>query len=351
MQSISFTCPDDWHLHLRDAEFLKSVVPHTATQFNRAVIMPNLSPPVDSIKAAVAYRSRILESIPAGMRFSPLMALYLTDSTTPLSIKAASETDCIIGFKLYPAGATTHSNAGVSDPARIYPLYEAMEKFGAPLLIHGEVTDPDTDIFDREKIFISRYLEDIVRHFPELRIVLEHATTLDAIEFVKSCSSRVAATLTPQHLMYNRNILFSGGIKPHHYCLPVLKREHHRVALIQAAVSGNPKFFLGTDSAPHPRRQKESSCGCAGCYTAHAALELYAEIFENEGALDKLEGFASFFGADFYGLERNRNAVTLDRRNWTVPESYPFGSGAVVPLKAGQPLRWKFSGKSDELMD
>lgn len=351
MQTISLTCPDDWHLHLRDGELLKSVVSHTARQFNRALIMPNLSPPVDSIAAALAYRSRILESIPAGMRFTPLLALYLTDSTTPLSIKVASETDCIIGFKLYPAGATTHSSAGICDPARIYPLYEAMEKFAVPLLIHGEVTDPDTDLFDREKIFIGRYLEDIVRSFPELRIVLEHATTRDAIEFVRSCSPKVAATLTPQHLLYNRNMLFSGGIRPHHYCLPVLQREHHRLALVQAAVSGSPKFFLGTDSAPHPRTHKESSCGCAGCFSAHAALELYAEIFENEGALDKLEGFTSFFGADFYGLEYNHNCVTLNRRSWIVPKSYPFGSGAVVPLKAGEALRWKFSGKSDDLGD
>ncbi|MGH8547710.1 MAG: dihydroorotase, partial [Methylococcales bacterium] len=290
--------------------------------------------------------ARILASIPKGMNFTPLLALYLTDSTTTLLIKAASETDCIIGFKLYPAGATTHSGAGVADPSRIYPLYEAMEQFDVPLLVHGEVTDPDTDIFDREKVFISRYLENIVRQFPDLRIVLEHATTREAVQFVTGCSSKVAATLTPQHLLYNRNILFSGGINPHHYCLPVLKREHHRRALIKAAISGNPKFFLGTDSAPHPRARKESSRGCAGCYSAHAALELYTEIFEREGALDKLEGFASFYGADFYGLERNRDTVTLDQQSWTVPESYPLGNQIVVPLKAGQPLRWKFSGKT-----
>ncbi|MCI0653822.1 MAG: dihydroorotase [Methylococcaceae bacterium] len=345
MQSISFTCPDDWHLHLRDGDPLRSVLPHTARQFNRAVIMPNLSPPVDSIEAALAYRSRIIESIPEGMNFTPLPALYLTDCTTTSLIRRASETDCIIGFKLYPAGATTHSASGVSDPSRIYPLYEAMQKFDVPLLIHGEVTDPDTDIFDREKIFIGRYLEDIVRQFPDLRIVLEHATTREAVQFVCESSSKVAATLTAQHLLYNRNILFSGGIRPHHYCLPVLKREHHRRALLKAAVSGNPKFFLGTDSAPHPQTHKESSSGCAGCYTAHAALELYTEIFEREGALDKLEGFASFFGADFYGLERNRETVTLERQDWTVPENYPLGNETVVPLKAGQPLRWKFSGK------
>ncbi|MCI0667055.1 MAG: dihydroorotase, partial [Methylococcaceae bacterium] len=244
MQSISFTCPDDWHLHLRDGDPLRSVLPHTARQFNRAVIMPNLSPPVDSIEAALAYRSRIIESIPEGMNFTPLPALYLTDCTTTSLIRRASETDCIIGFKLYPAGATTHSASGVSDPSRIYPLYEAMQKFDVPLLIHGEVTDPDTDIFDREKIFIGRYLEDIVRQFPDLRIVLEHATTREAVQFVCESSSKVAATLTAQHLLYNRNILFSGGIRPHHYCLPVLKREHHRRALLKAAVSGNPKFFL-----------------------------------------------------------------------------------------------------------
>lgn len=347
MQSISITCPDDWHLHLRDKEFLKSVVPHTASQFNRAVVMPNLSPPVVSIDAAQAYRNRILRSLPAGVNFTPLMTLYLTDSTSLELIKGAAETDYIIGFKLYPAGVTTHSDAGVSDPSRIYSLYEAMEKFDVPLLIHGEVNDPNTDIFDREKEFISRYLENIVRHFPGLRIVLEHATTRDAVQFVNDCPPVVAATLTPQHLMYNRNILFSGGIKPHHYCLPVLKREHHRAALIQAATSGNPKYFLGTDSAPHSRTAKESHCGCAGCYTAHAALELYTEVFEEEGALDKLEGFTSFYGPDFYGLERNRERVTLHQKNWAVPETYPLGNESVVPLKAGQLLRWKFMGKSN----
>lgn len=347
MTSISFTCPDDWHLHLRDGEFLKSVVAHSASQFNRAVVMPNLSPPVDSIDAAAAYRTRILASVPHGMKFIPLMALYLTDSTTPLLIKEASETEFIIGFKLYPAGATTHSSAGIADPSRIYPLYEAMERFGVPLLIHGEVTDAETDIFDRERIFISRYLENIVKNFPGLRIVVEHATTRDAVQFVMECSAKVAATLTPQHLLYNRNALFSGGIRPHHYCLPVLKREQHRRALVNAAVSGNPKFFLGTDSAPHARTKKETGCGCAGCYTAHAALELYAEVFESEGALDKLEGFASFYGADFYDLERNRNTVALRREHWTVPPGYPFGGGTVVPLQAGQQLSWKFSGKSD----
>ncbi len=308
--------------------------------------MPNLSPPVVSIDAATAYRARILDSIPEEMNFIPLLALYLTDSTTPLLIKTASETDFIIGFKLYPAGATTHSQAGVADPSRIYPLYEAMEKCDVPLLIHGEVTDPDTDIFDRERIFISRYLDAIVRRFPDLRIVLEHATTEDAVQFVMTCSSRIAATLTPQHLLYNRNALFTGGINPHHYCLPVLKRERHRAALVKAAISGNPKFFLGTDSAPHPRTNKESSCGCAGCYTAHAALELYAEVFDAEGALDKLEGFASFYGADFYGLERNRSSVTLHKQKWAVPNSYPFGGETVVPLRAGQQLYWKFSEKT-----
>lgn len=346
MRSISFTCPDDWHLHLRDGDFLRSVLPYTARQFNRAIVMPNLTPPVDSIEAAGAYRRRILDSLPKDIDFTPLLALYLTDSTPPRLVQTAAATDFIIGFKLYPAGATTHSSAGVSDPSRIFPLYEAMEKFDVPLLIHAEVTDPDADIFDREKIFIGRYLENVVREFPALRIVLEHATTREAVQFVTDCSSRVAATLTPQHLLYNRNSLLEGGIRPHHYCLPVLKREHHRLALIKAAVSENPKFFLGTDSAPHPRTRKESNCGCAGCYSAPLALELYTEVFEAEMALDKLEGFASFYGADFYGLERNRARVSLNREEWTVPDCYPLGSETVVPLKAGQTLRWKFSGKS-----
>lgn len=351
MESISFTRPDDWHLHLRDGKFLESVVPHTAIQFNRAIIMPNLSPPVTSIEAAKAYRNRILDGIPKGVSFTPLMTLYLTDATTPKLVEEAANTNWVIGFKLYPAGATTHSEQGVSDPSRIYHLYESMEKFDVPLLVHGEVTDSETDMFDREKEFINRYLESIVRQFPELRIVFEHATTLDAVQFVNDCSPNIAATLTPQHLMYNRNVLFTGGIKPHYFCLPILKREQHRAALVAAAISGNPKFFLGTDSAPHPKTRKESNCGCAGCYSAHAALELYTEVFENEGALDKLEGFASFYGPDFYGLQRNKGKVSLVRQNWTVPENYPFGDESVIPLKAGQTLRWKFAGNSTEKVD
>lgn len=345
MQSLSLTCPDDWHLHLRNKESLKSVISHTARQFNRAIVMPNLVPPVDNISRALAYHAEILESIPEKSRFTPLLALYLTDSTSCTLVKQASKFDFIVGFKLYPAGATTHSNAGVRDPSRIYPLYEAMEKYDLPLLIHGEVTDPDVDIFDREGVFISRYLQDIVKQFPGLRIVFEHATTRDAVQFVRDCSDKVAATLTPQHLLYNRNALFSGGLRPHHYCLPVLKRERHRAALVQAATSGSSKFFLGTDSAPHPRIRKESDCGCAGCYTAHAALELYAEVFDAAGALDKLEGFASFHGADFYGLERNRDRVTLLRRDWTIPDYYPLGEETLVPLKAGETMRWSFAGK------
>ena len=345
MQSISITCPDDWHLHLRDGAILSSVLPHTVSQFRRAVVMPNLPHPVTSIADALSYRERIIQRIQPGREFQPLMALYLTDATTPELVKEASKTDCIIGFKLYPAGATTNSSSGVSDPSRIYHLYEALEKLDVPLLIHAEVTDPQIDIFDREKIFIRRHLEEIVRNFPELRIVLEHATTDDAVQFVEDCSPRVAATLTPQHLLYNRNILFSGGIRPHHYCLPVLKRERHQKALLRAATSGNPKFFLGTDSAPHPISQKESACGCAGCFTAHAALELYTEAFERAGALEYLEGFASFYGPDFYRLPRNTDQVTLQQKNWTVPETYPLGNESIVPLGAGQQLRWTFSGR------
>lgn len=345
MQSISITCPDDWHLHLRDGAILSSVLPHTVSQFRRAVVMPNLPHPVTSIVDALSYRERIMQRIQPGREFQPLMALYLTDATTPELVEEASKTDCIIGFKLYPAGSTTNSSSGVSDPSRIYPLYEALEKLDVPLLIHAEVTDPQIDIFDREKIFIRRHLEEIVRNFPELRIVLEHATTDDAVQFVEDCSPRVAATLTPQHLLYNRNIIFSGGIRPHHYCLPVLKRERHQKALLRAATSGNPKFFLGTDSAPHPISQKESACGCAGCFTAHAALELYTEAFERAGALEYLEGFASFYGPDFYRLPRNTDQVTLQQKNWTVPETYPLGNESIVPLGAGQQLRWTFSGR------
>ena len=345
MQSISMTSPDDWHLHLRDGAILSAVLPHTVNQFRRAVVMPNLPRPVTSIADALCYRERIIQRIQPGREFQPLMTLYLTDATTPELVKEVSKTDCIIGFKLYPAGATTNSSSGVSDPDRIYYLYEALEKLDVPLLIHAEVTDPQIDIFDREKAFISRHLAEIVRNFPKLRIVLEHATTEDAVQFVEDCSPRVAATLTPQHLLYNRNILFSGGIRPHHYCLPVLKRERHRKALLRAATSGNPKFFLGTDSAPHSISQKESACGCAGCFTAHAALELYAEAFERVGAIEYLEGFASFYGPDFYRLPRNTDRVTLQQKNWTIPESYPLGNESIVPLGAGQRLRWTFSGR------
>lgn len=338
---LTLTRPDDWHLHVRDGEVLHSVVPHSARQFKRAIIMPNLRPPVTTTQQALAYRERILAAVPPGSGFEPLMTLYLTDNMSPQEIKRARDSGRIKACKLYPAGATTHSDQGVTDIENIYPVLEAMQEHGLLLLVHGEVTDPAVDIFDREAVFIERVLNPLVNRFPDLKIVLEHLTTRQGVNFISNAPATVAATLTAHHLLYNRNAIFKGGIRPHYYCLPILKREHHRQALLAAATSGNPKFFLGTDSAPHARHAKETDCGCAGCYTAFAALELYAEAFETAGALDRLEGFASLFGADFYGLPRNADTVTLKKDSTPVAETYRFGDDTLVPLRAGEILTWK----------
>lgn len=338
---IELTRPDDWHLHLRDGAALASVVGHSARQFGRAVVMPNLKPPVTTVESALAYRQRILSALPQGAKFEPLMTLYLTEATPLNEVAKAAADPRIVACKLYPAGATTNSDAGVGRLDRIYPLLEAMEKHDLPLLVHGEVTDPAIDIFDREKAFIDRELDAITRRFPNLRLVLEHATTADGVQFVRSSGPTVAATLTAHHLLYNRNALFAGGLQPHFYCLPVLKREIHRQALLEAASSGEAKFFLGTDSAPHARNQKESACGCAGCYVAHAALELYAEAFESIGKLKNLERFASFNGPDFYRLPRNTTRVKLVKTAWVVPSDLPFGEERLTPLRAGKTLGWK----------
>ncbi len=343
MDTLTLTRPDDWHLHVRDGAAMRAVVPHSARQFARAIIMPNLRPPVTTTEQALAYRSRILDAVPAGWTFEPLMTLYLTNNTSPDEIVRASESDHVVACKLYPAGATTNADAGVTAIAKIYPVLEAMQRQGLPLLIHGEVTDPAVDVFDREAVFIEQVLTPLAWDFPELKIVLEHITTQDAMDYVRDAPATVAATITAHHLLYNRTAIFQGGIRPHYYCLPILKRERHRQALLQAATSGNPKFFLGTDSAPHPRSGKETACGCAGCYTAHAALELYAEAFAAAGALDRLEAFASFHGADFYGLPRNTGTVTLRRQPMPVPESFPFGVEELVPLRAGELLEWRLA--------
>jgi dihydroorotase len=344
MNELTITRPDDWHLHLRDGEAMKSVLPDTAKRFARAIVMPNLKPPVTTVEAARAYRDRILAALPQGMAFEPLMTLYLTDNTPPVEIALARQSGFVHAVKYYPAGATTNSDSGVTDMHKAYPAIAAMEEHGVPLLLHGEVTDADIDIFDREAVFIDRTLTRLMRDFPKLKIVLEHITTKQAAEFVKNAPANVAATVTAHHLFYNRNAMFKGGIRPHYYCLPVLKRETHREALIAAATSGNPKFFLGTDSAPHAQHAKESSCGCAGIYTAHAAIEFYAEVFEQAGALNKLEAFASFFGPDFYGLPRNTRKLTLRKENWTVPESLDMGGQKLIPLRAGETASWKISG-------
>jgi dihydroorotase len=339
--SITITRPDDWHLHLRDGAALASVLPHTARQFARAIVMPNLKPPVTTTAQAAAYRQRILEAMPAGMQFEPLMTLYLTDNTPPDEIRRAKDSGFVHAVKLYPAGATTNSDAGVTDLKKTYKTLEVMQEVGMPFLVHGEVTDPEVDIFDREAVFIDRVMQPLRAAMPQLKVVFEHITTSQAAEYVAAADEHVAATITAHHLLYNRNEIFKGGIRPHYYCLPVLKREVHREALVRAATSGSPKFFLGTDSAPHPAHLKEHALGCAGCYTAHAAIELYAEAFDRAGALDKLEGFASFHGADFYGLPRNADRITLRRESWTVPESYPFGQAQLKPLGAGETLGWK----------
>jgi dihydroorotase len=338
---ITLTRPDDWHLHVRDGDAMKDVLPHTARQFGRAIIMPNLKPPVATTAMTLDYRQRILAAIPDDSHFEPLMTLYLTNSTTPEEIERAKSSGHIHGVKLYPAGATTHSEAGVSSLESTYHVLEAMATHGLPLLVHGETTDPSIDIFDREKVFIERHLEPVVSKFPELRLVLEHVTTRDGVDFVQSTHAGVAATITAHHLLMNRNALFQGGIHPHHYCLPILKRETHRQALVGAATSGSRKFFLGTDSAPHPKTAKESACGCAGIYTAHAAIELYAEAFEAVGALHRLEAFASFHGADFYGLPRNTETITLIKDQWEVPKEYKLGQDTVVPMRAGEHVAWR----------
>ncbi len=339
---LTLTRPDDWHLHLRDGEALASVLPHTARQFGRAIVMPNLKPPVTTVEQAAAYRQRILSVVPAGLSFEPLMTLYLTDNTPASEIAKAAASGFVKAVKLYPAGATTNSDAGLTAIEKAYDVLAEMESVGLPLLVHGEVTDQKIDLFDREKVFIDTVLVPLLQRFPKLRVVMEHITTKDAAEFVASAPANVGATITAHHLLYNRNAIFQGGVRPHWYCLPVLKRETHREALVAAAVSGSPKFFLGTDSAPHAKMTKEAACGCAGCYTAYAAIELYAEAFEAAGALDKLEGFASFNGPDWYGLPRNADQITLVKETWTVPASYPYlATDDIVPLRAGESLSWK----------
>ena len=343
MDLLTITRPDDWHLHLRDGPAMASVLADTARRFARAIVMPNLAPPVRTTQEALHYRDRILGELPEGSEFEPLMTLYLTDDTPPDEITRAKLSGRVHGVKLYPAGATTHSEAGVTRISRCFAALEKMEQLGLPLLIHGEVTDPAVDVFDREKAFVDEVLGPLVERFHGMKVVLEHVTTRDAVQYVEVTGVNVAATITAHHLLLNRNALFMGGMRPHHYCLPVLKREQHREALVEAAISGNPKFFLGTDSAPHARSVKEAACGCAGVYTAHAAIELYAAAFEEAGALDRLEGFASHFGAEFYGLPRNQDTITLVREEWTVPQTLPFGKEQLIPLRAGETIPWKLA--------
>jgi dihydroorotase len=338
MDRLTLIRPDDWHVHLRDGDMLAAVLPDTARRFARAIVMPNLKPPVRTVADAAAYRGRILAALPAGMTFDPLMTLYLTNNTDPAEIGKAMASGFVQAVKYYPAGATTNSDSGVTDIRKVDAVLEAMQDAGLPLLLHGEVTDPEVDVFDREAVFIDRILAPLLQRLPRLKVVLEHITTRQAAEFVTSAPANVAATVTVHHLLYNRNAMFQGGMRPHYYCLPVLKREVHRRALVEAATSGNPKFFLGTDSAPHAKEAKESACGCAGIYTAHAALELYAEAFEAAGALDRLEAFASSFGPDFYGLPHNQETITLVRENWAVAANHSSG---VVPLRAGESLAWR----------
>jgi dihydroorotase len=339
---ITFTRPDDGHLHLRDGDALRAVLPYSARQFARAIVMPNLRPPVTTVAAAAEYRRRIVDALPDGARFEPLMTLYLTDDTRADEIRRAAGSGFVKAVKLYPAGATTHSDAGVTDLDRRGAAFAEMEKTGMPLLVHGEITDPAVDLFDRERVFVETVLEPLLARHPGLRVVFEHVTTREAAEFVASAGENVAATITAHHLLYNRNAIFTGGVRPHYYCLPVLKRETHREALVRAAISGSPKFFLGTDSAPHARHAKEAACGCAGCFTALSALELYAEAFERAEALDRLEAFASFHGADFYRLPRNEGTVMLEKTAWTPPASLSYAGGdELVPLCGGETLAWK----------
>ena len=340
---LTLTRPDDWHLHLRDGNLMRDVLPHTAARFARAIVMPNLNPPVITVKQALEYRERILKAVPKGATFMPLMTLYLTESTTPEEVRKAKASGHVYAVKLYPAGATTNADAGVRDIRRCDKVLETMADVGLPLLVHGEVTDPGVDVFDRETVFIDKVLAPLVERLPRLKLVFEHVTTRTAVDFVLAAPSRVGATITPQHLLHNRNALFKGGLRPHYYCLPVLKREKDREALVKAAVSGSPKFFLGTDSAPHAKQLKENACGCAGIYSAHAGIELYAEVFEQAGGLDKLEGFATFHGADFYGLPRNKDKITLVKRSWTPPETFDFGDGELVPFRAGEEVGWSLA--------
>jgi dihydroorotase len=340
---ITLTRPDDWHLHLRDGDALKAVLPDTARRFGRAIVMPNLKPPVTTVAAAQAYRQRILDALPRGAAFEPLMTLYLTDNTRPDEIRRAKASGFVHAVKYYPAGATTNSDAGVTDIRKCGNTLAAMAEVNMPLLVHGEVTDADVDIFDREKVFIDRTLVPLVREFPQLGVVLEHMTTAEAVRFVLDAPAKVGGTITAHHLLLNRTDIFRGGIRPHLYCLPILKREEHRRALVNAATSGNPKFFLGTDSAPHARHTKENDCGCAGVYTAHAGIELYAEIFEAANALDKLEAFASFHGPDFYGLPRNASKITLEKVATPVPPALPYGADSLVPLRAGASIAWRLA--------
>jgi dihydroorotase len=344
VQQLTLTRPDDWHLHLRDGALMRSVVQDSARQFARAIVMPNLRPPVTLTEQAQDYRKRILAALPPGSDFQPLMTLYLTDNTKAEEIGKAIESGIVHAVKYYPAGATTNSDSGVTDIRKTHAVLEEMQRCGMPLLMHGEVTDPVVDVFDREAVFIERILMPLMKDFPQLRVVFEHITTKDAVQFVAGAPDHIAATITAHHLLHNRNAMFSGGMRPHYYCLPVLKREVHREALGKAAISGNRKFFLGTDSAPHEQHLKESACGCAGIYTAHAAIELYAEVFERLNALDKLEGFASIYGADYYRLPRNTGTITLRRESWQVPGSLAFGEHRLVPLRAGEKIIWKIGG-------
>ncbi|MBM3341597.1 MAG: dihydroorotase [Betaproteobacteria bacterium] len=343
MKTLTLTRPDDWHLHLRDGDYMRAVLPDTAKRFARAIVMPNLKPPVTTVALALAYRQRILDALPAASSFDPLMTLYLTDNTRPEEIIQLNQILTVKAVKYYPAGATTNSDAGVTDLARCAAVLEAMQATGTPLLVHGEVTDSAVDIFDRERVFLERVLTPLAVKYPSLKVVVEHITTREAAAFVKAAPAHIGATITAHHLLLNRNALFAGGMRPHHYCLPVLKRETHREALVEAAISGNPKFFLGTDSAPHARHTKETDCGCAGCYTAHAGIELYAEAFEAAGALDKLEAFASHHGADFYGLPRNRDTITLVKEPWRVAADVAYGDDRLTQFRAGGEVGWRLA--------
>ena len=341
MEKLTLTRPDDFHLHLRDGARMNSALADSAGQFGRAIIMPNLSPPVTTVKQALQYREKILAALPGGSNFQPLMTIYLTDNTKADEIKRIADSDHVYAVKLYPSGATTHSEQGVTVIEKVYPVLEQMQEQAVPLLVHGEVTAQEVDHFDREAVFIERILQPLLDRYPGLKVVFEHITTKEAADFVIEGPGTLAATVTPQHMMFNRNQLFMGGLRPHNYCLPLLKRERHRLAILDAAISGNPRFFLGTDSAPHDRREKESACGCAGIYSAHTAMELYAQAFDAEGVLDRLEDFSSKHGAEFYGLPRNQDSITLVKQEWQIPESISFGDGEVVPMMAGETLHWK----------